>query len=423
MTRVGLVSSEPIRPAMGGIGIRYLELARGLSARGFDLQVLSPAEPAESAAAGLHAVEVELYGPEPLARLLSTVDAVVAQGQLANEVVLAEPEVPVIVDLYDPWMIENLHYAPELGYEPFRNDHASWVLQLSRADGFLCASREQRLFYLGFLAALGRVNPRSLAQDGGIGQRLMEVPFGAPARQDPLGGILPPRREAEIRIFFGGVYDWYDIETFVAALERLEGLDWTAWVVRHPRPEATPQEKYRELERACRARRWWGSRVQAIDWVAADRRCDLLGDVDLLASPHLPGLESELAFRTRFLDALAAGCPAVATAGGAVSRMLSERDAGWVVAPRDADALAAAIRDVSTGGAHVTERVARGRELASELTWDRVVEPLVAFLGAPLRDPARGDDLLAASDRRLPAEPALDRIRRRVRRMARGRRS
>ena len=160
MTRVGLVSSEPIRPAMGGIGIRYLELARGLSARGFDLQVLSPAEPAESAAAGLHAVEVELYGPEPLARLLSTVDAVVAQGQLANEVVLAEPEVPVVVDLYDPWMIENLHYAPELGYEPFRNDHASWVLQLSRADGFLCASREQRLFYLGFLAALGRVNPR-----------------------------------------------------------------------------------------------------------------------------------------------------------------------------------------------------------------------------------------------------------------------
>ena len=32
MTRIALVSSEPIRPAMAGIGIRYLEMARRLPA-------------------------------------------------------------------------------------------------------------------------------------------------------------------------------------------------------------------------------------------------------------------------------------------------------------------------------------------------------------------------------------------------------
>jgi len=33
MTRVALLSSEPIRPRMAGIGIRYLELARRFPAR------------------------------------------------------------------------------------------------------------------------------------------------------------------------------------------------------------------------------------------------------------------------------------------------------------------------------------------------------------------------------------------------------
>jgi len=418
VTRVGLVSSEPIRPAMGGIGVRYVELACCLVRRGFEVHLLSPADPAEGVAAGLGSAEVERYGPEPLARLLATCDAVVTQGQLANEVVLAEADVPVVVDLYDPWLVENLHYAPHLGYEPFQNDHASWALQMSRADAFLCASREQRLFYLGFLAALGRVNPLSLGDDPTMSRRLLVVPFGAPAPSESAGGILPPRRTGELRIYFGGVYDWYDVDTFVEALDLLDGIDWTAWVVRHPRPETTPQEQFRELERACRVRGWWERRVRAIDWVPAERRQDLLGDVDLLVSPHLPGIESELAFRTRFLDALAAGRPAVATAGGAVSRLLAEHDAGWVVAPCDPGALAAAVREIAAGGDPVAAKVSRGRAVAAELSWDRVVEPLLAFLRAPSPDPARRG-LAATPQVRLPAEPALGRVRRRLRRLTR----
>jgi hypothetical protein len=49
MTRIALVSSEPIRPRMAGIGIRYLEFARRLAAAGLETVLLSPA-PAEPAA-------------------------------------------------------------------------------------------------------------------------------------------------------------------------------------------------------------------------------------------------------------------------------------------------------------------------------------------------------------------------------------
>ena len=49
MSRNALVSSEPIRPRMAGIGIRYFELARRLTERGIDIVLVSPAEPEDTA--------------------------------------------------------------------------------------------------------------------------------------------------------------------------------------------------------------------------------------------------------------------------------------------------------------------------------------------------------------------------------------
>ena len=46
MTRIALLSSEPVRPLMAGIGIRYLEFARRLPAEGVEVVLVSPAAPA-----------------------------------------------------------------------------------------------------------------------------------------------------------------------------------------------------------------------------------------------------------------------------------------------------------------------------------------------------------------------------------------
>jgi len=418
MIRIALVSSESIRARMGGIGIRYLEIARQLRESGFEVRVISPAAPDETRAAGLVGCEIEQFRPGAVAEHLEGCGAVVAQGQLANDVAMADPSIPVAIDLYDPWMIENLHYVPQLGYGPYRNDHASWVLQMSRGDVFLCASREQRLFYLGFLAALGRVNPRRLDEDPRLERLLLEVPFGCPPPGRPRGGLLPERRPGERRILFGGVYDWYDVDTFVAALDRLGEIDWSAWVVRHPSPESTPQEKFARLEREAVRRGWWGGRVRTIEWIPAARRSDLFADVDLLVGPHLPGLEGELAFRTRFLDALAAGCPAVATEGGTLSRLLSERRAGWVVASGSGESLSQAIRAVLEGGDEVAERVEHGRELAAEFQWQRVLAPLAEFLRAPRVDASRRE-FVHRLETRTADEPRMARLRRRLRRTRR----
>ena len=185
MTRVALVSSEPIRPVMGGAGIRYLEFARALPAFGLDVVLYSP-DPTPSGA-GLPDGAVRRLDPGRVAKELKPFDVLVAQGWCADRVIQALPEKPLVVDLYDPWLVENLHYARTLGTTPFRRDLASWRLQGSCGDFFLCASEVQRTFYLGLLTALGRVGPDGRTTDATFRHLIDVVPFGTPSR-------LPPHR-------------------------------------------------------------------------------------------------------------------------------------------------------------------------------------------------------------------------------------
>jgi len=411
--RIALVSSEPIRPAMAGIGLRYLELARRLPAlAGVGVALVSPAAEAATrqalddaaasygGAARPSAVEIRPFRRGALAEVLAGCAAAVAQGQLANDVLLELPELPVAVDLYDPWLVENLHYRKVLGLDPYRNDHATWVLQMSRGDFFLCSSDEQRTFYLGFLAALGRLNPERVEADPDLAGLITAVPFGVPSELPPHRPWLPPRAAGERRLLFGGLYDWYDPHTLLAALPLLDrrlaassgpaaAPRWVLYLIANPNRGSTPQRLLAEVEAECRRRGWWGERVRLLDWVPGDRRYDLLRDVDLLVAPHRPSLETRLSLRTRFLDAAAAGTPSVTSAGGAMSRLLADCNAGWVVPPADPEALAAALAEALTDAAAVAARRRGAAALARRFAWEDALAPLVAWCRRPRRDDSK----------------------------------
>ncbi len=122
----------------------------------------------------------------------------------------------------------------------------------------------------------------------------------------------------------------------------------------------------------------------------AERRYDLLRDVDLLVAPHRPSLETRLSLRTRFLDALAAGCPVITSAGGAVARLLAEHGAGWVVPPGEPDALTAALRAALAEPALAAEARQRGaRALLAPFRAERAFAPLLHFCEEARRDASK----------------------------------
>jgi glycosyltransferase involved in cell wall biosynthesis len=378
---VAVLAPEPIRPRMAGMGIRALELARVLG-RAFEARLLVPNDPAEAAEV---AGEVPIVFAPPhadLARAAEGARAAVVSGHAANYWFHQAPDVPVVVDLYDPFPIENLHYSETLGEETARHDRATLHLALARSDFFLCASAEQRLFYAGALFEVGRIGSANFPGDPGLEKLIAVVPFGVPDRP-AYGDRAAGRRAAGVPeenplVLFGGVYDWNDPVLLLDAWPAVKRSkpDAQLLFLDSPNPETTPQRVYGEVRRRARALDPEGRSIVFSPWLAYGAREDLYAATDVLVSISSDGLESDLSYRTRLLDSAWAGVPSISVAGGTLARELEDAGAGRRV-ERSPEALAEAVIGALSDPARHAASAEAGRRFAKERTWERVAQPLL----------------------------------------------
>lgn len=116
-------------------------------------------------------------------------------------------------------------------------------------------------------------------------------------------------------------------------------------------------------------------RIRRLGWVSSAHRAALLRGAAVLAYPS-----RYEGFGLPPLEAMAAGTPVVTTRAGALPETVG--DAGLLVPVGDAAALAdalASVLDPATGIAD--DLVARGARRASDFSWDRTIEQLVALYG------------------------------------------
>ena len=392
MKRVVVLAPEPIRPRMAGMGIRALELTRALRPE-FDARLLVWNAEAEARdVAG--DVPVVPIGAAGLAAAAAGAGAAIVSGHAGSAWFREVPEVPVAADLYDPFPIENLHYAAELGDGPARHDRETFGLALARADFFLCASADQRLFYAGALYGAGRIGPRNFPEDPALGGLLAVVPFGVPA-EPAAGDRLRGRRSAGVAadgpmVLFGGVYDWHDPDPLLAAWPEVRRRVPGARLLffESPNPETTPQRAWSRAREHARALDPSGMEIVFSPWLPYAERADLYAASDLIVSIAAAGLEADLSFRTRLLDAAWGGVPSISVEGGTLARGLEEAGAGRRAA-RDPAALAQVIAEMlgSEGG-----RRERARAFAAARSWKRATEPLAAWCRSAARDAGRLPD-------------------------------
>ena len=218
---VAVLAPEPIRPRMAGMGIRSLELARAIG-REMDAKLLVPNDPSEAAEVAGEVSVVHAPPHSDLARAAAGASAAVVSGHAANYWFHQVPDVPVAADLYDPFFVENLHYAASLGPDTARHDHAT--LALARARRLLPLRLPARnASSIGALFAYGRIGgvhfPRTRLEDllgivrsvrraarcrgRSVGRRAANIPERA--RSSSSGHLRlerpgrPPRLLAEVR--------------------------------------------------------------------------------------------------------------------------------------------------------------------------------------------------------------------------------
>jgi len=381
---IGIVCSEAIRESMAGIGIRYLEMANHLTGIGYHLTLVHPAEQTDWLRDALPGIECRRFEGHSTLKSLESCDLFIGQGFLANGIAPLFPKIPKVFDFYDPWLVENLTYAPWLGHGPFMNDLASWKLQFLEGDFFLCSSEIQKTFYLGILTALGRINPERLTCDPSLESLVAPVPFGILQKVPEYQPLLGKSNEPHKQILFGGLYDWYDPWTLLNAMEKLQHRSWELWFVKNPNPDSTPQNLLGEMESWLEAHPWMKERVKFLDWVSQDRRFDLLQEADVMVAPHRRSLETRLCMRTRYLDAIAARCPCISSEGGEIADLFTEYGAGLVVKEGDSANLAESMDALLWRNSCSLEKGMAA--LAKSMTWEKAFAPLVEFCENPRVD-------------------------------------
>jgi glycosyltransferase involved in cell wall biosynthesis len=404
VSRVLLLCPEPLghsHPA--GVGIRFLEFSRLLCNEGHRVVVLSPD------GGGIAGVGAEKLSPEAIGRRSRETDLAIVQGHVANDFFVHATPVPTVVDFYDPYLIENFHYYSTRGPEVFAHDHGTMIRSAMGGDFFLCASQAQRLFYLGFFAAIGRLNPIVYAADATAASLVAVVPFGVqPLR--PAGA----KRTANPALLFGGIYDWYDpilaIESAALAARKIPELTLT--FTRHPNPDITPQGAAAEAMAHVR-RRGLEKVVRFEPWSAYDERAAFMDRFGLALLTFHPSIETDLSMRTRIFDYLWGGLPVVTSSAPGTDEILERYGAGTVVRSSSPEEFARHIVDLLGDESRYAAMQSGARRFASEHQWSRVAKPLLDFCGDPRVDSSKGR-FARQPDLQHRRSSILDRLRRRI---------
>jgi glycosyltransferase involved in cell wall biosynthesis len=379
LSRVLLVCPEPLghrQPA--GIGIRFVEMAVALRADGHAVSVLSPD------GGSLDGCLCGAISPGNLRDFSSRSDVIVVQGHAANEVFAHAQRIPTVVDLYDPFIIENLHYFTERGGEVFDHDHATLLNSLANGDFFLCASDAQRLFYLGAMIAAGRLNPMAFETDPHLDQLLRVAPFG----------VQPPRLHVERdltrpAILFGGIYDWYDpilaIDAVAIVRHTLPGTTLT--FTRHPNPGLTPQGKTAEAIAYSRSKKY--EFVEFVPWTPYDHRGEFFDRHALALLTFPQSIETDLSMRTRVYDYLWGALPIVTSSAPGTDEIITRYGTGVVVHHDSAEAFAGAIVSILSERVRHGAMVSAARVFVEDHQWPQSLAPLLEFCRAPRVDPSK----------------------------------
>ena len=398
--RLLILCPDRVGARMAAPGVRYHELARVLSSH-VDVTLASP-----------HHNELELPGvrrahltDETAAALIADADAVLVQGHLVERFpALARVRVPLIVDLYDPMLLEALHLFADRPLERRQYSHdrllALTLAQLHAGDFFLAANRAQRDFYLGMLAAVNRVNP-AWAMGGDDPARLIAtVPCGIPAEPPRAAGpVLKGVRagipaDASVILWAGGLWDWMDPLTAIRAMahvrERRPDARLVMWGTRRPDAEAHVHAVSSAARDLARELGVLDTCVFFEEWVPYAERGAWLVEADLGLSLARPGLETRFAHRARILDYLWACLPIVASPGDPLAARLRRDGTGVTVKPGRPRALARALCELLDDPARRQAMRDASAAVRARHTWERAAASLVKFLAAPRVDPSRG---------------------------------
>jgi hypothetical protein len=413
VTKVLLLCPDRIGRKMAGVGIRYWEMARLLSA-GHSVTLASPF-PADDSLPGVSHVTY-IDGDATLKGMVASHDVVVVQAFSSLAVaggVLSAGNHALVVDLYCPFFLENALDStrdPQIVAQQHRLDISVLREQLRIGDYFLCANTRQQDLITGMLVTAGRVTPAVLRVDPGLDQLIGTVPFGIPEDLPDADGpsvfdLVPGLTAADcVLVWGGGIYDWLDPITPVRAMQLVaeQRADVKLVFASNRGPHGGPLGRNGQLAmRLAAESRLLNNNVYFLDgWLPYGERAAYLRGATAGIVSHPLHAETRYSFRTRVLDYIWAGLPIVASDGDAFADLIRAEQLGEVVPPENPAALADGILRLVRTIEHSHQVYERVQSIRPRLLWQEALAPLLAYCDTPRHTRHLADSVLAGQRQR-----------------------
>lgn len=204
-----------------------------------------------------------------------------------------------------------------------------------------------------------------------VRETLRQTGFHKPVRIIPFGVSLeaflprvPSRNGAPLTIgFVGRMFQGKGLSVLAHALARVSQLDWQLLMV----GDGPARESFAELLRGSGL----ASRVCFTGAIGYERMPELYQQMDLIVMPSRRTRRVREQFGRVLVEAMASGVPVIASDSGAIPEVVA--DAGLVVPQANAEALAAAIRELLSNETLRRQLARAGRERAERhYSWEQV---------------------------------------------------
>lgn len=395
--KILLITSDTVGAKMAGPAIRYWETAKVLADNGNFNVAVACSGVCELSYPGVKTVSYTQDDDSALIAAAKDADVVMLHGFIIENVtelrkVLSKKY--VIVDLYDPFMIENIEIFKESEYSIRKASHKesfkATEFQLKYGDYFVCANEKQRDYWTGMLSAYDRINPKEYDLDRN-GEKLVGLmPFGisdkpAVHTKSVLKGVWPGiDRNDKVIIWGGGVWNWFDPLTLIRAMkiisEKRSDVKLFFMGVKHPDPSVPKMKMLSDALELSKELGLYGKYVIFnFGWVDYESRQNYLLEADIGVSCHFKTMETRYSFRTRILDYLWADLPIVCTKGDYFADLVENARLGKAVDFEDDNMLAEALNDLLGNEEYYKQCKKNIRAVADEYKWSGVVQPVVDF--------------------------------------------
>ena len=368
-----------------GLGMRHWEIARALAGRGVSVTLSTP-----------HPLATDLQG-EGFALCHCDTEAdvldlahrhrcVMVQGEvLTRYPALNASNLPMIVDIAAPLHIENL----QRNQPDFEFSKSVIVKGLERGDFLICGNERQRLYWLGMLTALGRLNKDLRDADQELRNLIDVVGFGISAEpprksRDVVKGVIEGIEPDDfLMTWFGGIWDWLD----PLPLIRAAGQAWKQnrriklLFISYRIPNGAIPEMARRASDLAVSLDLLGKCVFFIEHpVPYAERADYLLEADLGVLCQACNFETQVSARTRVLEYLWAERPILLNHGDEWALTIERQHLGMVVEDNDVGRWQRAMLRLASDDEERARMQANIAALKPQLLWRHCVEPIDRFV-------------------------------------------